>query len=62
MTEVFYHQRRGQLLEEFYRMKSLGLNRSAAARVRKIAKLDLEFDSIPIEKTYQVFGYQELMR
>lgn len=62
MNPEEYRQRRAELINAFYRLKQLRLNRSAAARVRQIAKLDLEFDNTPIEKTKALFHYSELMK
>jgi len=57
-----YRARRAKLVSEFLRMKQLRLYRSAAARVRQIAKLDYEFDGVPIEKTKAIFDYENLIK
>ena len=62
MIEQDYHARRAKLLSDFYRLKSLRLYRSAAARVRMIAKLDFEWAGTPIEKTKSLFYYDELIK
>lgn len=61
MIEQDYHARRAKLISEFYRLKRLRLNRSAAARVRMIADLDFRFDGTPVERTKSLFHYQELI-
>ena len=62
MNPEEYRTRRAELINAFYRLKQLRLNRSAAARVRQIAKLDLEYDGTPIEKTKALFDYNQLMK
>ena len=62
MDENFYRARRAKLVGEFMQMKKLRLYRSAAARVRQIAKLDEEQLGEKPEKTMAVFGYSELLR
>ena len=62
MLEQDYNARRAKLVGEFLRLKKLRLYRSAAARVRMIAKLDHEFDGTPIEKTYKIFDYENLLK
>ena len=62
MTPEEYRTRRAELINAFYQLKKLRLNRSAAARVRQIAKLDLEFDNIPMERTKALFNYSELLK
>ena len=57
-----YRARRAKLVSEFLRMKQLRLYRSAAARVRQIAKLDFEFDHTPIERTKALFNYDKLIK
>jgi hypothetical protein len=62
MNPEEYRTRRAELINAYYRLKQLRLNRSAAARVRQIAQLDLEFDNIPIERTKALFNYGELLK
>ena len=62
MNPEEYRQRRAELINAFYRLKQLRLNRSAAARVRQIAKLDQEYDGTDPAKTRAVFGYNELIK
>lgn len=62
MSPQDYTARRARLLGEFLRLRDLRLYRSAAARVRMIAKLDYEHDGTPIEKTKHNFDYNELMK
>jgi hypothetical protein len=61
MTPQDYNARRAKLVTEFNFLKSKRLYRSAAARVRLIAQLDLEYDNIPIEKTKAIFNYNSLI-
>ena len=60
MIEQDYKARRAKLVGEFFRLKKLRLNRSAAARVRMIAKLDFEQCGTPEKKTLADFRYEEL--
>jgi len=60
MTDKDYTVRRSCLINEFYRLKQLHLMRCAAARIRKIAHLDLEYCGTPIEKTKRIFHYDEV--
>ena len=60
MTPQEYTTRRAKLISEFNFLKSMRLFRSAAARIRKIADLDYEYDNIPREKTKQLFNYKEI--
>lgn len=62
MDQELYRARRAKLVGEFLNMKKLRLYRSAAARVRQIAKLDEEQLGEKPEKTLAVFGYSELIR
>lgn len=61
-SESYYIARRTALVREFMRLRDLHLWRCAAARVRTIAKLDLEHRGIPIQTTYSIFGYSELQK
>ena len=60
MNEQYYKIHRAKLIREFYFLKGKRLNRSAAARVRLIAKLDHEQNGTPIEETKRLFKYDEL--
>lgn len=60
MLEQDYIIRRSKLVREFNNLRIHRLNLSAKARVRMIAKLDLEQKRIPIEDTYKKFKYYEL--
>lgn len=60
MDEQFYNARRAKLVSEFMRLKKLRLYRSAAARVRMIAKLDKDECGIDQKKTLADFRYDEL--
>ena len=62
MLEQDYYDRRAKLVGEFFNLKRLRLYRSAAARVRQIAKLDYDYDGRPIEKTKAIFDYDSLMK
>lgn len=62
MDEQLYRTRRTKLLDEYFFLKHKRLYRSAAARVRQIAKLDLEYGNIPIEKTKRLFDYDNLIK
>lgn len=62
MLEQDYQARRAKLVSEFLHLKKLRLYRSAAARVRQIAKLDNDYDGTAIEKTYAIFDYANLMK
>ena len=62
MNPEEYRTRRAELINAFYRLKQLRLNRSAAARVRQIAKLDQEYDGTDPSKTKAIFNYSELMK
>lgn len=61
MTPQDYNARRAKLVSEFNFLKSKRLFRCAAARVRLIAQLDLDYDNTPIEKTKRLFGYDSLI-
>ena len=61
MTPEDYRARRAELINEYYRLRNLRLNRCAAARVRTIAKLDFEYDGTDPEKTKRAFHYDELV-
>lgn len=58
MSPEVYTQKRSELINEYFRMKSMHLTLCARARVRKIAKLDYEYDGTPIEETYRKFNYK----
>ena len=58
MSPEVYKSRRKELLKEYIEMKRMRLTLCARARVRKIAKLDFEYDGTPIEETYRRFGYK----
>ena len=58
MSPKVYAKRRAELLKEYLEMKRMRLYLCARARVRKIAKLDFEYDGTPIEETYRRFDYK----
>lgn len=62
MTPHDYTARRANLVREYNFLLSKRLPRSAAARVRKIAQLDYEYDGIDPEQTKAIFRYSELIR
>ena len=62
MDRKTYYIRRNKLIEEFLFLKEKHLPRSAAARVREIAKLDHEFTGEDIEKVKRNFYYDQLMK
>ena len=58
MSPEVYTARRKELLKEYFEMSRMHLYLCARARVRKIAKFDLEYDGTPIEETYRRFNYK----
>ncbi|MBR1449798.1 MAG: hypothetical protein IJ588_13795 [Prevotella sp.] len=61
MTPEHYHQRRAELLRDFYFQQSRHLKLKARARIRAIAKLDFAYDGTPIEQTKTLFHYDSLL-
>jgi len=60
MNQEQYSQRRAEMIRDFYFQKSRRCRLNARARIRAIAKLDLEQSGIPIEQTKELFHYDEI--
>jgi len=60
MNEEYFREQRANLVREFWFLKSKRCYLAAKARIRAIARLDLEYKGIPIEKTYEKFGYDKI--
>ena len=60
MTEDNFRMQRAKLVRDFWFLKSKRCYLSAKARVRAIAKLDLEYNGTPISDTYQKFNYDKI--
>ncbi len=55
-----YAEKRAALLSDFLFLKSHRCRLCAKDRVRKIAKLDFEYDGTPIKHTLQAFDYDNI--
>ena len=60
MNEEYFREKRASLVREFWFLKSKRCYLAAKARIRAIARLDLEYKGIPIETTYDKFGYDKI--
>lgn len=61
MTQQQYTERRAQLISELIALRKTNkFPRCINHRIRQIAKLDNEYDGIPIKETYRLFNYKPL--
>lgn len=60
MNEETYFERRTQLVKEFWFNKSKRCYLVCKARIRAIAKLDLEYKGVPKEETLKKFKYDQI--
>lgn len=58
MTQQQYLVRLSALEDDVIRLRNIHCNLSAKARIRKIAKLELEFNGIPEQKTLEKYNYK----
>ena len=60
MNTEQYNERRKELVNEYWFLKSKRLYLSAKARLRKIADLDFEQKGTPKAETLQKFNYEKI--
>lgn len=58
MTQQQYLVRKSALEDDIIRLRMIHCNLSAKARIRKIAKLEFDFNGIPEKETLEKYNYR----